>query len=254
MSELRAVVTGASSGIGAALVRRLVADGWKVTAVARRAGRLADLAAETGCDVFAADVTSDGEVAALADHLRGLGPVHALVNNAGGAQGMDLVADSSLEAWSAEYELNVVGTVRVTQALLPLLRESGRGDVVIVTSTAGHEQYERGAGYVAAKSAEAAMARTLRLELTGTGVRVMEIAPGMVQTDEFSLNRFDGDAERAAAVYEGITPLVAGDIADAIAWMVGRPHHVNIDLMVVRPREQGSATKTVRRAMSDPSG
>src|SRR6188474_805188 len=201
MSELRAVVTGASSGIGAALVRRLVADGWKVTAVARRAGRLADLAAETGCDVFAADVTSDGEVAALADHVRGLGPVHALVNNAGGAQGMDLVADASLETWSAEYELNVVGTVRVTQALLPLLQESGRGDVVLVTSTAGHEPYERGAGYVAAKAAEAALAKTLRLELTGTGVRVMEIAPGMVATDEFSVNRFGGDAERAAAVY-----------------------------------------------------
>lgn len=246
MSELRAVVTGASSGIGAATVRRLVADGWKVTAVARRAGRLADLAAETGCDVFAADVTSDGEVAALADHLRGLGAVHALVNNAGGAVGLNLVADSSLEAWSAEYELNVVGTVRVTQALLPLLTESGRGDVVIVTSTAGHEPHERGAGYAAAKGAEAMLARTLRLELTGTGVRVMEIAPGMVHTDEFSLNRFGGDEERAAAVYQGIQPLVDTDIADAIGWMLGRPHHVNVDLMIVRPREQAGYTKTVR--------
>jgi len=246
MSELRAVVTGASSGIGAATVRRLVADGWHVTAVARRASRLAELARETGCEVFAADVTSDGEVAALADFLRVRGPVNALVNNAGGAVGMDLVADSSLEAWSAEYELNVVGTVRVTQALLPLLVDSGRGDVVLVTSTAGHEPYERGAGYVAAKAAEAALARTLRLELTGTGVRVMEIAPGMVATDEFSLNRFGGDEDRAAAVYEGIKPLVDVDIAEAIAWMLGRPHHVNVDLMVVRPREQGSATKTVR--------
>lgn len=246
MSELRAVVTGASSGIGAATVRRLIADGWKVTAVARRAGRLADLARETGCDVFAADVTSDGEVAALADHLRAQGPVHALVNNAGGAMGMELVADSSLDAWSAQYELNVVGTVRVTQALLPLLMESGRGDVVLVTSTAGHEPHERGAGYAAAKTAEAVLARTLRLELTGTGVRVMEIAPGMVHTEEFSVNRFDGDADRAAAIYAGIKPLVDVDIAESIAWMLGRPHHVNVDLIIVRPREQAGYTKTVR--------
>jgi NADP-dependent 3-hydroxy acid dehydrogenase YdfG len=246
MGELRAVVTGASSGIGAATVRRLIADGWHVTAVARRDSRLRDLARETGCDVFVADVTSDGEIAALADHIGARGGANLLVNNAGGAVGLDLIADSSLEAWSSQYETNVVGTVRVTQALLPLLNESGRGDVVVVTSTAGHEAYERGAGYVAAKAAEAAMVRTLRLELTGTGVRVMEIAPGMVATEEFALNRFGGDAERARAVYDGITPLVAEDIADAIAWMVERPHHVNVDLMVVRPREQGSATKTVR--------
>ena len=246
MGDLRAVVTGASSGIGAATVRRLVGSGWHVTAVARRAGRLADLAKETGCDVFAADVTSDGEVAALADHLRARGPLHALVNNAGGAVGLDTIADSALEAWTAQYELNVVGTVRVTQALLPLLTESGRGDVVLVTSTAGYEPHERGAGYAAAKTAEVALARTLRLELTGTGVRVMEIAPGMVQTEEFSLNRFDGDEERAAAIYEGITPLVDVDIADAIGWMLERPHHVNVDLMIVRPREQAGYTKTVR--------
>jgi len=224
----------------------LVADGWHVTAVARRDSRLRELAAETGCSVFVADVTSDGEIAALADHVRARGGVHLLVNNAGGAVGMELVADSSLEAWTSQYEVNVVGTVRVTQALLPLLADSGRGDVVIVTSTAGHEPHERGAGYAAAKAAEATLARTLRLELTGTGIRVMEVAPGMVHTEEFALNRFDGDASRAAAVYEGITPLVADDIADAISWMVSRPHHVNVDLLVVRPREQGGYTKTVR--------
>jgi len=246
MAELRAVVTGASSGIGEATVRRLIADGWHVTAVARRGKRLAELAQQTGCDVFVADVTSDGEIAALADYVGAHGGVNLLVNNAGGALGMEPIAESPLDAWSEQYEVNVVGTVRVTQALLPLLRESGRGDVVIVTSTAGHEPYERGGGYVAAKSAEAALARTLRLELTGSGVRVMEIAPGMVATAEFSVNRFGGDAERAAAVYAGITPLVAEDIADAIAWMVSRPHHVNVDVLVVRPREQGSATKTVR--------
>jgi NADP-dependent 3-hydroxy acid dehydrogenase YdfG len=224
----------------------LVADGWHVTAVARRDSRLRDLAAETGCSVFVADVTSDGEIAALADHVGAHGGVNLLVNNAGGAVGMDLIADSSLEAWSQQYELNVVGTVRVTQALLPLLRESGRGDVVIVTSTAGHEPHERGAGYAAAKAAEATMARTLRLELTGQGVRVMEIAPGMVATEEFSMNRFGGDTERAAAIYAGIEPLVAEDIAESIAWMVGRPHRVNVDFMIVRPREQAGYTKTVR--------
>jgi NADP-dependent 3-hydroxy acid dehydrogenase YdfG len=248
MAGLRAVVTGASSGIGAATVRRLVADGWHVTAVARRVGRLTDLARETGCDVFAADVTSDGEVAALADHVGARGGVNLLVNNAGGAVGMGTVAEAPLEDWSTQYELNVVGTVRVTQALLPLLEASGRGDVVVVTSTAGHEAYERGAGYVGAKTAEAAMTRMLRLELTGSGVRVMEIAPGMVHTEEFAVNRFGGDVERAAAVYEGIKPLVAEDIADAIGWMVGLPHHVNVDLLVVRPREQGGATKTVRHS------
>jgi NADP-dependent 3-hydroxy acid dehydrogenase YdfG len=247
MTDLHAVVTGASSGIGAATVRRLIAAGWDVTAVARRADRLADLAQDVGCATFQADITSDEDVAALAAELDARGPVHALVNNAGGAVGMDTVAASDLHSWSAQYETNVVGTVRVTQALLPMLTDSGRGDVVIVTSTAGHEAYEYGGGYVAAKAAEVAMARTLRLELTGTGVRVIEIAPGMVHTEEFSLNRFDGDQARADAVYQGIEPLVADDIADAIAWSLTRPHHVNIDQMVVRPREQAGATKVVRR-------
>ena len=247
MSTLHAVVTGASSGIGAATVRRLRAEGWDVTAVARRGERLRDIAAETGCDTYVADITSDGDVAALADHLRMRGEVHALINNAGGAIGWGHVSATNLEEWSRQYEVNVVGTVRVTQALLPLVTASGRGDVVIVTSTAGHEPYENGAGYVAAKTAEVAMARTLRMELTGTGVRVIEIVPGMVATEEFALNRFGGDQGRADAVYEGIEPLVADDIADAVVWCVTRPHHVNIDQLVIRPREQASATKTVRR-------
>lgn len=247
MSALHAVVTGASSGIGAATVRRLIAEGWEVTAVARRADRLAALSDEVGCATFQADITSDSEVAALVAELTARGPVHALVNNAGGAVGWETIATSNLDAWADQYAVNVVGTVRITQALLPALTESGHGDVVIVTSTAGHEPYEYGAGYVAAKSAEVAMTRTLRLELTGTGVRVIEIAPGMVHTDEFSLKRFDGDQTKADAVYQGIEPLVAEDIADAIAWSLTRPHHVNIDQMVVRPREQGGATKVVRR-------
>jgi len=249
MASFHAVVTGASSGIGAATVRRLVAEGWDVTAVARRSGRLADLAAETGCHVFTADITSDADVASLADDLRSRGPVHALINNAGGAVGFGPVATSDPEAWREQYELNVVGTVRVTRALLPLLTDSGRGDIVLVTSTAGHEPHEGGAGYAASKSAEVVLARTLRLELTGSGVRVIEVAPGMVHTEEFSVNRFGGDEARAAAMYAGIEPLVADDIADAIVWTVTRPHHVNIDLLVVRPREQAGYTKTVRRSV-----
>lgn len=246
MDTLHAVVTGASAGIGRESVRTLTRDhGMRVTAVARRRDRLEQLAAETGCVVIQADITSQEDVDRLAREVAG--PVHILVNNAGGAIGWDHVAASNLDDWSRQYELNVVGTVRVTKALLPALQESGRGDVVVVTSTAGHEPYENGAGYVAAKHAAVAMTRTLRLELTGTGVRVIEIAPGMVHTEEFSVNRFSGDQARADEVYEGIEPLVASDIADAIAWAVTRPHHVNIDRMIIRPREQGSATKTVRQ-------
>ncbi len=247
MTELlHVVVTGASSGIGAATVRALTSEGLQVTAVARRADRLAELAEETGCATIVCDITKDKDVAAMVKAATKSGPVHALVNNAGGALGMGPIADSSLTDWTTQYEVNVVGTVRVTKALLPSLRESGHGDVVVITSTAGLEPYEGGAGYVAAKTAEHAMARTLRLELTGTGVRVIEIAPGMVHTEEFSLNRFDGDQEAADSVYKGIEPLVAEDIADAVAWAIHRPHHVSIDQMVIRPREQGSATKTVR--------
>ncbi len=243
---LHVVVTGASSGIGAATVRALTQEGVQVTATARRADRLEALAKETGCATVVADITNDKEVAALVEAATKSGPVHALVNCAGGALGLEPVSDSALPEWSSQYELNVVGTVRVTQAFLPALQESGRGDVVIVTSTAGHEPYEGGAGYVAAKAAEAALARTLRLELTGTGLRVIEIAPGMVHTEEFSVRRFRGDQNRADEVYKGLDPLSAEDVADAIAWAVHRPHHVNVDLMILRPREQAGPTKTVR--------
>lgn len=248
MPSLHAVVTGASSGIGAATVKRLTEEGWLVTAVARRRDRLKYLASRTGCDFVVADITDADAVAELAATVTARGPVHALVNNAGGAIGLGTIEATDPASWSAQFELNVVGTVRVTQALLPALRDSGRGDIVIVTSTAGHEPHEMGAGYAAAKHAEATMARTLRLELTGTGVRVIEIAPGMVHTEEFSVNRFGGDQARADAVYQGLQPLVAEDIADAIVWSVTRPHHVNVDLMVVRPREQAAYTKTVRKS------
>lgn len=243
---LHVVVTGASSGIGAATVRALTTEGVHVIATARRADRLADLAKETGCATIVADITKDKDVAALVKAATAAGPVHALVNCAGGALGFEAIVESSLAEWTSQYDLNVVGTVRATQALLPALRESGRGDIVVVTSTAGHDPYERGAGYVAAKAAVVAFVRTLRLELTGSGVRVIEIAPGMVHTEEFTLNRFRGDQERADEVYKGIDPLMAEDVADAIAWAIHRPHHVNVDLMILRPREQAGSSKTVR--------
>lgn len=246
---LRAVVTGASSGIGAATVRRLRAEGWDVVAAARRADRLEELAAETGAVPVVADVTSDDDVARLAATAAELGPVHALVNNAGGALGLDPVATGSLADWRTMYEVNVLGALRVTQGLLPALRASGRGDVVLLTSTAGHGTYPGGGGYVAAKHAERTIAETLRLELVGEPVRVIEIAPGMVATEEFSLVRFGGDAARAAATYAGVdAPLTADDVADAISWCLTRPHHVNIDLMVIRPRAQASNTVVARNA------
>ncbi len=248
-ATLRAVVTGASSGIGAATVRLLRAQGWDVLAAARRAERREARAAETGAVPVVVDVTSDDDVARLAATATARGPVHALVNNAGGALGLDPVASGSLADWRAMYEVNVLGAVRVTQALLPALRGSGRGDVVLLTSTAGHGTYPGGGGYVAAKHAERTIAETLRLELVGEPVRVIEIAPGMVATEEFSLVRFRGDAARAAATYAGVdAPLTADDVADAIAWCLTRPHHVNIDSLVIRPRAQASNTVVARNA------
>src|SRR5665647_1508952 len=182
------------------------------------------------------------------EQARGRGPVHALVNNAGGAIGLDPVATGSVEDWRAMYEVNVLRTLRVTQALLPDLRASGRGDVVVLTSTAGYDTYPGGGGYVAAKHAERSIAATLRLELVGEPVRVVEVAPGMVQTEEFSLNRFGGDQARADAVYAGVDgPLVAEDVADAIVWCLTRPQHVNIDSLVIRPRAQASNTPVSRK-------
>jgi NADP-dependent 3-hydroxy acid dehydrogenase YdfG len=242
----RALVTGASSGIGAATVRRLRSEGWDVVATARRADRLAELADETGADTVVADVTSDDDVARLAAHVADGGPLDALVNNAGGAFGLDPVESSDLEHWRQMYELNVLGTLRVTQALLPHLRDGDGGDIVVVTSTAAHGTYEGGAGYVGAKHAERMLATTLRWEILGEPIRIIEIAPGAVATEEFSMVRFDGDAERAAAVYAGYEPLVADDIADSIAWTLSRPAHVNIDLVVVRPRAQASNNRIVR--------
>ncbi|MEU7997415.1 SDR family NAD(P)-dependent oxidoreductase [Micromonospora sp. NPDC049060] len=247
-----AVVTGASSGIGAATARRLAAEGFHVLAAARRTDRLAALVAEIeaaggAATAVACDVTSDESVAGLAGAAAALGPVTLLVNNAGGARGLDPVESGSVGDWQWMYDVNVLGTLRVTQALLPALEASGAGTIVVVSSTAGFTVYEGGGGYAAAKHAQTAIAGTLRLELCGRPVRVIEIDPGMVRTDEFGLVRFAGDAERAAAVYAGVAePLVAEDVADCVAWCATRPQHVNVDRLVVRPLAQAAQHKVHR--------
>ncbi|MFZ5846498.1 MAG: SDR family NAD(P)-dependent oxidoreductase [Actinomycetota bacterium] len=240
-----AVVTGASSGIGAATARRLAEEGYHVFCAARRADRVEALAREIGGTAVACDVTSTEEVAALAERV---GPTLAvLVNNAGGAFGSDPVAEADPNDWRAMYEVNVIGLLNVTKALLPALVASGDGVIVNVGSTAGRIAYEGGAGYTAAKHGTQVVTETLRLELCGQPVRVTEIAPGMVKTDEFALVRFEGDREKAEAVYAGVAePLVAEDIADAIGWVVTRPSHVNIDEMVIRPRAQAAQHKVHR--------
>ena len=245
-----AVVTGASSGIGAATTRRLVDDGYHVVAAARRADRLADLAAAlppASVTTVTCDITADADVARLAAAARAVGaPVTLLVNNAGGAFGLDPVESGRIDDWRQMYEVNVLGTVRVTQAMLPDLA-AGPGTIVIISSTAGISVYEGGGGYAAAKHAQTAVAETLRLELNGRPVRVVEIDPGMVRTDEFALVRFGGDADRAAAVYAGVPePLVADDIADIVSWVASRPHHVNVDRLVVRPLAQAANHKVHR--------
>ena len=243
----RALVTGASTGIGAATVRLLRSHGWEVLATARRVERLETLADETGCTWVAADLQVPGDVERLARKVLDGGPVDAVVNNAGGALGVDPVAEGSAQEWATMYERNVLAALRVSQAFLPGMRERG-GDLVFLTSTAAHGTYPGGGGYVAAKHAERIIANTLRLELVGEPVRVIEIAPGMVATEEFSLNRLHGDAEAAAKVYAGVAePLSADDVAACIAWTLELPAHVNIDSMVVRPRAQASNTLVARK-------
>jgi len=238
-----AVVTGASSGIGAATARTLGALGFHVVAVARRADRIERLAAEIGGTAVVADITDDAAVAALADQLP---RVDVLVNNAGGAKGLQPVAEADLDDWRWMWETNVIGTLRVIRALLPKLIDSGNGVIVTVTSIAALEVYDGGAGYTAAKHAEGALHRTLRGELLGKPVRLTEIAPGAVET-EFSLVRFGGDEQRAEKVYAGITPLTAQDVAEVIGFVASRPPHVNIDQIVIRPRDQASASRFNRR-------
>lgn len=254
----RAVVTGASSGIGAATVRALRARGWDVVGVARREDKLRELAQETGADVVVGDLTDRADVDRLRDHLAATGPVHALVNNAGGAFGQDPIETSPVEDWQRMYEVNVIATKRVTAALLPLLRASidtsadgdsavRSADILTVTSVAARVPYEGGAGYNAAKAAQSMLVQALRLELAGEPIRVVEVAPGMVRTEEFSLTRFGGDADRAAGVYDDIDhPLVAEDIAETIAGALEMPWHVNLDLVTVRPIAQAATHKVIR--------
>jgi len=245
MSIRTAVVTGASSGIGAATARHLAGEGFHVFCAARREDRVTALAAELKGTAVRCDVTSEDDVAALAEQV---GPrLDVLVNNAGGAYGSSPVAEADADEWRRMYEVNVVGLMQVIRALLPALVASGAGVILNVGSTAGRVAYEGGGGYTAAKHGTKVVSETLRLELFDQPVRVCEIAPGMVKTDEFAVTRFAGDREKAEAVYAGVAePLTADDIADAITWMVTRPPHVNIDELVIRPRAQAAQHKVHR--------
>jgi NADP-dependent 3-hydroxy acid dehydrogenase YdfG len=237
-----AVVTGASSGIGEATVRALAAEGFDVVAAARRVERCRALAAEVGGRALPLDVTDGPSVTAFA---QAAGDVDVVVHCAGGALGLDRIEDADLDGWRWMYETNVLGVIRVHNALLPGMRRGGRGHVVLLGSIAGFEVYPGGGGYTAVKHAVNAVGRTLRLELNGEPIRVTEIAPGMVETP-FSLVRFAGDAERAAAVYRGVTPLTAADVAEVIAFAVTRPPHVDLDQVVIRPLAQASAHQVAR--------
>jgi NADP-dependent 3-hydroxy acid dehydrogenase YdfG len=239
-----AVVTGASSGIGAATAARLAAEGFEVVVGARRLDRLRAVAAPIGARAIELDVTDDDSVAAFCAEVGG--ECRVLVNNAGGALGRDALEDGDVEQWRWMYDANVLGVLRMTKGLLPALEASGDGHVVMVGSIAGHEPYLGGAGYNAAKFGLRAATKVLRLELLGRPIRVTSIDPGMVETD-FSLVRFAGDEAKAAAVYAGTTPLTADDVADCIAFAVTRPSHVNIDSMIVMPRDQSSAANVHRR-------
>jgi NADP-dependent 3-hydroxy acid dehydrogenase YdfG len=254
MTVRRALVTGASSGIGEATVARLRRDGWWVAATARRHDRLAALCGRTGAEAFPCDLTSDAEVSALRDQLSALGPLHALVNNAGGAFGRDTVERGSVEDWSAMFELNVLAVKRLVGTLLPVLREgardTGHADVLTVTSIAAHTNSEGGGGYNASKAAEHSLVATLRLELAGEPIRVVEVAPGMVKTEEFLLNRYKGDTAARDAMHEGVPGLLtASDVANEIAHVLALPAHVNVDLLVVKPLAQAAPHKLIRKPL-----
>ncbi|WP_433712009.1 SDR family NAD(P)-dependent oxidoreductase [Nocardia sp. CA-084685] len=244
MSIRTAVVTGASSGIGEATARELAKQGYHVVVGARRLDRLRRLADEIGGTALELDVTSEDSVRACTDAIEN---VDVLVNNAGGAKGLAPVTEAELDDWRWMWETNVLGTLRVTKALLSKLIASGDGLIVTITSVAAFEAYDNGSGYTSAKHAQAVLHRTLRGELLGEPVRLTEIAPGAVET-EFSLVRFAGDEERAAKVYEGIDPLVAQDIAEIIGFVASRPSHVNLDQIIVKPRDQAGPGRFARRS------
>ncbi|MGV9665773.1 SDR family NAD(P)-dependent oxidoreductase [Nocardia niigatensis] len=244
MSTRTAVVTGASSGIGEATARELAEQGYHVYVGARRVDRLEKLAAEIGGTALPLDVTDEESVRAFTDAVE---RCDVLVNNAGGAKGLAPVIEAELDDWRWMWETNVLGTLRLTKSLLPKLIASGDGLIVTITSVAALSTYDNGSGYTSAKHAQAVLHRTLRGELLGQPVRLTEIAPGAVET-EFSLVRFGGDAERAASVYQGIDPLVAQDIAEIVGFVASRPPHVNLDTIVVKPRDQAEPGRFARRA------
>ena len=242
-----AVVTGASSGIGAATAKLLAANGFHVIAGARRMDRLDELAkSDSNIEIVELDVTDQKSVDSLSRKLSDK-PVSVLVNNAGGAFDAAAVEDSDPDIWAKTFEVNVTGAVRMTKAMIPIMKKCGEGHIVLMSSTAGRIAYENGGTYVAAKHAVAALAGTLRLELNGQPIRVTEIAPGMVKTDEFAVTRFGGDKDKAANVYEGVEkPLTDNDVAETIRWAVMLPSHINIDLLVVRPVAQAAQHKVHR--------
>lgn len=262
----RVVVTGASSGIGAATVRRFAELGWDTVAVARREDKLRALAAETGAHVIVCDVTDEDAVARMADEVRATGGASGLVNNAGGALGTESVETALNDEWRRMFEVNVIGLRNVTAALLPVLREAtlaapaadagvaadgvdaehGWASIMNLTSTAGLAAYAGGGGYNAAKYAAHAVTEVLRLELAGEPIRVMELAPGLVHTEEFTLNRLRGDAAAAVKPYENVTPLTAEDVARVLVGAFEQPPHVNQDLIVLRPVAQSSVFNTHR--------
>ncbi|WP_258802417.1 SDR family oxidoreductase [Pseudarthrobacter sp. NS4] len=242
-----ALVTGASSGIGEATVRALRAGGWTVFAVARRADRLAALAAATGAVAIPADISEDDDVSRLLSQVTEAGGVDTLINIAGGARGADRIGTASTEDWEWMYRVNVLGTMKLTRAFLPMLRATGEGTVLNLTSTAALAAYEGGGGYNAAKFAQHAMTGALRLEEAEHNVRVIEVAPGLVYTEEFALNRL-GDRQAAEKVYQGVEkPLTAEDVADVVRYAVTAPHHVNLDQIVIRPVAQAANHKLIRK-------
>jgi NADP-dependent 3-hydroxy acid dehydrogenase YdfG len=247
LQKKAALVTGASSGIGEATVRALRADGWTVFAVARRADRLAALESATGAVAVPADIAEDDDVSRLLAQVTEAGGIDTLVNIAGGARGADRVGDASTDDWEWMYRVNVLGTMKLTRAFLPMLRATGGGTVLNLTSTAGLDAYEGGGGYNAAKFGQHALTNALRLEEAEHNVRVIEVAPGLVQTEEFALNRL-GDAQAAGKVYQGVEkPLTAEDVADVVRYAVTVPHHINLDQIVIRPVAQAATHKLIRK-------
>ena len=233
-----AVVTGASSGIGAACAKALASAGFHVVCGARRIARLTEVAEAAGGEAWPLDVADAASVHAFCDHVP---HVNLLVNNAGGALGLDRVADARDDDWQQMFDSNVLGLMRMTRELLPRLEASGAGHIINIGSIAGREAYPGGAGYNAMKFGVRAITKALRMELLGKPVRITEVAPGMVET-EFSEVRFRGDRERAEKVYAGLTPLTADDVADCVVWAASRPSHVNVDEIVVKPVAQASVT------------